>query len=63
METIPSSFLGYNKKAVNQLIKQKNEKLKTQQSDINYLRTENTKLKKKLKTINKKEHTEEPELE
>ena len=50
METLPSSFLGYNKKAVHELIKEKNNKLKTQQSDINYLRTENLKLKKQLKT-------------
>ena len=59
MENIPSSFLGYNKNAVNELIKQKNYQLKSQQQDIDYLRQENLKLKNKLK--NKKPPETEPE--
>lgn len=46
MENIPSSFLGYNKEAVNAIMKEKNEKLATQQNDINYLRSELMKLEK-----------------
>ena len=59
MENIPSSFLGYNKDAVKELINKKNSLLKTQQEDINYLRKENLKLKKKLEP--KEEPLEEPE--
>ena len=55
MENIPSSFIGYNKNAVKELIKQKNSQLKSQQEDIDYLRQENLKLKKKLKTKNPQE--------
>ena len=43
--TIPSSFMGYNKSYVNNLINEQNNKLNTQQNDINYLRNENKKLK------------------
>ena len=38
MENIPSSFMGYNKEVVKEIIKSKDNKLKTQQQDINYLR-------------------------
>ena len=59
MEKIPSSFIGYNKTVVKDLINQKNNLLKTQQKDIDYLRQENKKLKSKIKS---KQQTEaEPE--
>ena len=38
--SIPSSFIGYNKSVVDQLLKEKDGRLKTQQEDINYLRKE-----------------------
>ncbi len=53
-KNIPSSFIGYNKQAVEEILKEKNALLKTQKEDINYLRNENKKLKKQLK----KEDTE-----
>ena len=43
--------------------KQKDEKLKTQQNDIEFLRNENRDLKNKLKTKNKKEPLNEVEPE
>ncbi len=46
MENIPSSFMGYNKQAVNDIIKQKDDLLVTQQKDINYLRGQLDKLEK-----------------
>lgn len=62
MENLPSSLIGYNKDAVESLIKQKNLKLETQQADIDYLRTENKKLRKQLKSNSKqKEKAPEPE--
>ena len=48
-KNIPSSFIGYNKQAVEEILKEKNALLKTQKEDINYLRNENKKLKKQLK--------------
>lgn len=49
MENIPSSFIGgYSKKAVNKIISEKNSQLNKQQKDIDYLRSEITKLEKKL---------------
>ena len=48
-KTIPSSLIGYNKQTVNEIIKQKDTVLHTQQEDINYLRKENLKLKTQLK--------------
>jgi len=63
MENIPSSFLGYNKKAVLEIISKKNKQLKTQQEDISYLRTENTELKRKLKSKNKPSKVKAPEPE
>lgn len=53
MENIPSSFIGYNKRSVNEIIKQKNDKLKTQQQDINYLRNQITRLEKSAKKKSK----------
>lgn len=37
---IPNSLLGYNKSVVDQLLSEKDSRLKTQQEDINYLRQE-----------------------
>ena len=59
MDKLPSSFIGYNKQAVDNLLNQKNQLLKTQQKDIDYLRQENTKLKSRLKP----KHPSEPEPE
>lgn len=53
MENIPSSFMGYNKRSVNELIKQKDDKLKTQQQDIDYLRNQISKLEKTAKKKSK----------
>ena len=49
MNNIPSSFMGYNKQAVDEIIKEKDNKLVTQQEDINYLRGEILKLEKNSK--------------
>ena len=55
MEKIPSSFMGYNKQYVNEIINQKDRLLLTQKQDINYLRSEIDKLEKKIeKSENKK---------
>jgi len=51
-ENIPSSFIGYNKNTVKQILNQKNQLLKTQKEDIDYLRQENLKLKKQVKKNN-----------
>lgn len=53
MRNIPSSFIGYNKQAVDNIIKQKDDKLSMQQKDINFLRDEILRLEKTVK-INKK---------
>lgn len=53
MENIPSSFMGYNKQAVNELIQKKDSILSTQKKDINYLRNEITRLEKQIKTSEK----------
>lgn len=53
MENIPSSFIGYNKQAVDTIIKQKDDKLSSQQKDINFLRDEILRLEKTVKS-NKK---------
>ena len=58
---IPSSFIGYKKASVNQILNEKNKLLETQNQDIEYLRNENKKLKKQLKIKNKKEKSPEPE--
>ena len=52
MENIPSSFIGYKKEVVDDIINQKNSKLSTQQKDINYLRNEINKLEKSIQTKN-----------
>lgn len=52
MENIPSSFIGYKKEVVDDIINQKNSKLSTQQKDINYLRNEINKLEKSIQTQN-----------
>lgn len=49
MDKIPNSFLGYNKKVVDDMIKEKDNKLSVQQKDINYLRKELINAKKKQK--------------
>lgn len=53
MNNIPSSFMGYNKQAVNQIIKEKDNKLSLQQEDINYLRNEILRLEKTIKNKKK----------
>ena len=60
MENIPSSLIGYNKEAVNDIIMQKNNQLKTQQQDIDFLREENKRLRRKLKS---RKQNQEPTLE
>ena len=50
---IPSSFMGYNKNAVDELINKKNSQLNIQQQDINYLRNENSKLKQQIDSTTK----------
>lgn len=49
MENIPSSFMGYNKETVDEILSQKNSKLNLQQEDINYLRKEISRLEKSIK--------------
>ena len=61
MENIPSSLIGYSKTAVNNIIMQKNNQIKTQQDDIDFLREENKRLKIKLKL--KKLEDQEPSLD
>lgn len=53
MDNIPSSFIGYNKQAVNEIIKQKDDKLSLQQKDINYLRNEILRLERTVKNKKK----------
>lgn len=53
MENIPSSFMGYNKDAVNDIITEKDNKLKTQQNDINYLRGQIEELENRMNTKSK----------
>lgn len=53
MNNIPSSFMGYNKQTVNQIIKEKDNKLSLQQEDINYLRNEILRLEKTVKNKKK----------
>ena len=48
MENIPSSFIGYNKTIVNDILNQKDTILNTQQNDINYLRNEISRLEKNI---------------
>lgn len=60
MEKIPSSLLGYDKKTVDNILKEKNSKLNCQQNDIEYLRSEITKLEKRLF---KQKNSSENELE
>ena len=48
MEKIPSSFMGYKKEIVEEIINKKDALLLTQRQDINYLRTEIDKLEKSL---------------
>lgn len=56
---IPSSLIGYDKESVNAIIMQKNQLLKTQHQDIEYLRNENLNLKKQLKRQEKHKKNEE----
>ena len=51
---IPTSFIGYNKDAVNEIIKQKDSKLSTQQKDIDYLRKQVENLEKKSSNFQRK---------
>lgn len=50
---IPTSFIGYNRAAVNKLLKEKDTLLETQRRDIEYLRQELSHYKaiKKEKTV------------
>ena len=48
MEKIPSSFMGYKKDIVKEIIEQKDILLDAQQKDIEYLRNEITKLEKNI---------------
>lgn len=56
MDNIPSSFIGYNKQAVDEIIKQKDNKLNTQQKDIDYLRNEILRLEKDALAKSKNNH-------
>lgn len=49
MEKIPSSFMGYRKDIVEDIINRKDALLFTQRQDINYLRNEIDRLEKSLK--------------
>ena len=60
MKNIPSSFMGYNRQSVNKIIKDKDDKLNTQQKDIDYLRGEITKLEKQ---ISNQKNTQETQSE
>ncbi len=50
-------FFGYDKNQVEEQINSMNEKIEVQRKDLEYLREENGKLKKKIKT--KQKHKEE----
>ncbi len=45
MDNLKTGLFGYKKSQVNSLIKQKEDIIKTQQKDIDYLRAENSKIK------------------
>lgn len=45
MDNLKTGLFGYKKNQVNSLIKQKEDIIKTQQKDIDYLRAENSKIK------------------
>lgn len=47
MDKIKNSLFGYNRTEVNNMISQKDNLIKTQQQDIDYLRQENQELKQK----------------
>ncbi|MBQ7466551.1 MAG: hypothetical protein IJS74_00605 [Clostridia bacterium] len=57
-QTIPSSFMGYNKDAVRKLLQEKDELLETQRQDIEYLRKELSRFEK-----NKKDRPNDSEPE
>jgi len=59
MDNIPSSFMGYNKEKVNEIINQKDNLLSTQKEDINYLRNEISRLEKQIKKDNNKRKIDE----
>ena len=50
---IPTSFIGYKKEVVNEIIKEKDNKLSVQQKDIEYLRKQVTDLEKTSKKLAK----------
>ncbi len=50
---IPTSFIGYKKEVVNEIIKEKDNKLSVQQKDIDYLRKQVTDLEKTSKKLAK----------
>lgn len=54
MEKIPSSFIGYNKHYIDNLLNEKDTLLSTQKQDICYLRSEVERLEKKIKKIEEK---------
>ena len=45
-KNIPSSFRGYNKATVNEILKEKDALLETQRQDIEYLRNELSRFEK-----------------
>lgn len=49
MEKIPTSFMGYKKQAVNDILKEHERVNNTQKQDIKYLRSEISRLEKQLK--------------
>ena len=54
MEKIPTSFMGYRKDVVKEIINQKDTLLESQQRDIEYLRNELSKLEKRVNKAEKK---------
>ena len=54
MNRIPTSIIGYKKSAVNAIIKQKDELNDAQRKDIDYLRSEISRLEKEIKKSKKK---------
>lgn len=55
MGNIPTSFMGYNKQIVDDILTKKDFELNTQQKDINYLRNEISRLEKNTNTSSKKQ--------
>lgn len=53
MDKIPTSLIGYKKSAVHEILKQKDNLVHAQKKDISYLRSEISRLEKRVKKFDK----------